>query len=88
MSWPLLTAVGLAGCWLYSLRRLGASQACLSVYSLLGLVTLGHFLWGSPDIPPVWYATIFTDALTGLAVLAFVAWSVRDSRTRRRQFQT
>ena len=34
-----------------------------------------HFLDGSPDIAPFWYATIFTDGLAGMAIVAFTAWS-------------
>lgn len=75
IAWPLLTAVGLVGYWLYAHRSYGRAHACLAIYSITGLVTLGHFLQGSPDIAAVWYATIFSDALLGLAVLAFVAWS-------------
>jgi len=82
VSWPLLTAVGLAGYRLYALRKYRAAQVCLALYSPLGLITLGHFLFGSPDIPAFWYATIFTDALTSLGVLAFAAWSVWDNRLR------
>ena len=75
VSWPLLTAIGLIGYWLYRQRRDRAAHTCLVIYSLTGLITPIHFLKGSPDIAPLWYATIFTDALAGLAVLAFVGWS-------------
>ena len=40
----------------------------------------GH---GSPDVPPIWYATIFTDGLTGIAVLAFTIWSALTVRAGR-----
>jgi hypothetical protein len=81
VSWPLFTAIGLAGYSLYTRRRYLAAHACLLSYSLLGLTTPGHFLAGSPDIAPFWYATIFTDGLAGLAVVAFTAWSVLAVRT-------
>jgi hypothetical protein len=80
VSWPLLTAVGLVGYRQYSRRRYREAHACLLAYSFTGISTLGHFLYGSPDIPPVWYATIFTDGLTGLAVLAFTVWSALTVR--------
>ncbi len=80
LSWPLLTAIGLLGYRLYARRRYVAAQACLAVYSLTGLSTLGHFVDGSPDIAPFWYATIFTDGLAGLAILAFAVWSARQGR--------
>ena len=75
LSWPLLTAIGLYGYRLHSRGRLEPAYACLLSYALLGLTTPGHFLDGSPDIAPFWYATIFTDGLAGLAIVAFTAWS-------------
>jgi hypothetical protein len=75
LSWPLLTAIGLYGYRLYSLGRFGPAYACLLAYAWLGLTTPAHFLDGSPDIAPFWYATIFTDGLAGLAIVAFTAWS-------------
>jgi len=75
LSWPLLTAIGLYGYRLYGQGRLRDAHVHLLIYSLTGLITPLHFLYGSPDIPPFWYATIFTDFLAGAAVVAFVAWS-------------
>lgn len=75
VSWPLLTWIGLTGYRRYRERRYREAHVCLVVYSLTGLVTLGHFIYGNPQIPAFFYATLFTDALTGLAMLAFVIWS-------------
>jgi hypothetical protein len=75
LSWPLLTAIGLIGYRAYARRRYPTAHACLVTYSFLGLVTVGHFLNGVPDIAPVFFATIFTDGLAGLALVAFTAWS-------------
>jgi hypothetical protein len=75
ISWPVLTALGVLGYWLYSRGRNSVAYACLLAYSLLGIATLGHFTAGSPHIGPFWYATIFTDGFAGIAIAAFVAWS-------------
>jgi hypothetical protein len=75
VAWPLLTWIGLTGYRRYRERRYREAHVCLVVYSLTGLATLGHFVFGNPQIPAFFYATLFTDALTALAVLAFVAWS-------------
>jgi hypothetical protein len=75
IAWPLLTWIGLTGYRRYRERRYREAHVCLAVYSLTGLATLGHFIYGNPQIPAFFYATLFTDALTALAVLAFVAWS-------------
>lgn len=79
ISWPTLTAAGVAGFWLYALGRYAAAYPLLALYSLLGIVTLGHFTEGSPHIPPFWYATIFTDAILGVVILAFAHWSAVTS---------
>lgn len=75
IAWPWLTAAGLLGYRLYSRRRYVAAYPLLALYSLLGISTLGHFAFGSPHIPPFWYATIFTDGLLGFAIFAFAHWS-------------
>jgi hypothetical protein len=75
VSWPLLTWIGLMGYRRYRERRYQEAHVCLAVYSITGIVTLGHFIYGNPKIPAFFYATLFTDALTGLAVLMFVLWS-------------
>jgi len=80
ISWPLLTAIGLLGYRWYTQGRYPAARAALLTYSFLGISTLGHFLDGSPDIAPFWYATIFTDALAGTAILAFAVWATRPQR--------
>jgi hypothetical protein len=77
LTWPALTAIGLLGYRLYARGRYSDAHMCLLAYSFLGISTLGHFLDGSPDIAPFWYATIFTDGLAGFAMAAFVAWSWR-----------
>ncbi len=71
-GWPLLTAVGGLGFWLYRRGSFPAAWACLGAYSFTGISSLIHFIDGSPHIPAFWYATIFVDALAGLAILAFV----------------
>ena len=74
--WPLFTAIGVLGYRLYRQERYSYAHACLLGYSFFALTTLGHFLDGSPDIAPFWFATIFTDALGGLAMLTFTVWSM------------
>jgi hypothetical protein len=85
LSWPLLTAIGLHGYRLYARGRYRDAHVHLSIYSLTGLITPLHFVYGSPDIPAFWYATIFTDFLAGASIVAFVGWSAsRPVRLRPR----
>jgi hypothetical protein len=71
IAWPLLTAIGLMGYRRYREDRYYEARTGLAIYSTTGMVTLGHFIFGSPHIPAIFYATLFTDTLTGLAVLGF-----------------
>jgi hypothetical protein len=77
VAWPLLTAAGLYGYRLYKQRRYTTANLLIALYAGLGLVTPLHFTAGNPDIPPFFYATIFTDGLAGLSLLVFALWSVR-----------
>jgi hypothetical protein len=88
VSWPLLTAIGLLGYRLYAEGRIRNAHACLLAYSFTGISTLGHFIYGSPDIPTFFYATIFTDGLTGFAVLGFTLRSISQERGRTRRAST
>ena len=83
LSWPILTAIGLHGYRLYVQGRYHDAHVHLLIYSFTGLITPLHFLSGSPDIAPFWYATIFTDFLAGAAIVAFVAWSASRPAPRR-----
>lgn len=82
VGWPLLTAIGLIGYRRYREQRYREAHVCLAVYSLTGLATMGHFIYGNPRIPALFYATLFTDFLAGLAVLAFVWWSATVAEPR------
>jgi hypothetical protein len=82
VGWPLLTAIGLTGYRRYRERRYQEARVCLAVYSLTGLATMGHFIYGNPKIPAFFYATLFTDALAGVAVLGFLLWSASVAEPR------
>jgi hypothetical protein len=79
VSWPLFTLLALAAYRRYAAGRHAAAHPLLAAYAVLPLTTPLHFTAGNPDVPAFWYATIFTDGLAGLLVLAFVAWSARRS---------
>ena len=83
LSWPALTAIGLYGYRLYTEARFREARICLLLYAPLGLLTPAHFLSGEPDVPPIFYATIFTDGLAGLAIAGFVVWSALSGPSSR-----
>ena len=77
----VLTIGGLHGYRLYRDGRLPEAHRMLALYSLTGLTTPLHFLSGNPEIPAFFYATIFTDGIAGLAILAFVLASASADET-------
>lgn len=79
VTWPLFTAFGIAGYRLYAQGRDRTAHVYLLTYSFIGWLTLGHFTAGNPDIPPFFYATIFTDAIAAAAITSFVVWSSRSA---------
>lgn len=86
VTWPLLTAFGIVGYRLVRRGRHRDARAWLIAYSFVGWLTLGHFTEGNPDIPPFFYATIFTDAIAAAAITAWVlwsAWATEDARSAR-----
>lgn len=74
--WIVLTVVGIAGYWLYKFRKFWQAYLCLMIYSLTGLASLGHYLYGSlSQFSLKMHLFIWTDALVGLAMLGFLLWS-------------
>jgi hypothetical protein len=84
IAWPLVTALGLWGYRQYRAGHVRSAAWALIGYSGLGISTLGHFLEPTPDIPPFFIATIFTDFLTGAAILIFGFWTLRETPRKRR----
>lgn len=83
--WPVLTA---AGFWAFARYRNGHYRGVstgLIAYAMLGFTSPGHFLGGIPDIPPFFFATIFTDFIGGTALLVFAAWLIVGGRRVRAQ---
>jgi hypothetical protein len=78
VSWPIFTWLAVQGYRLYARGDVRAARPRLLAYAAWTLFSLGHFTEGNPDIPPVFYATIFTDVLAGVLVLGFVVWSARS----------
>jgi hypothetical protein len=77
VSWPLLTAFGVAGYLLYRRERFAAANVCLVIYSYAGIGSLGHFLSGSPDaFTTRGLVSVLIDGVAGAAVLAVAVWSI------------
>jgi hypothetical protein len=77
ISWPLFTALGVAGYLLYRQGRFSQAHAFLIAYSYAVLSSLGHFLSGSPDeFTTRGLVSIFIDGIAGAALLAVALWSI------------
>lgn len=83
IAWVVFTAFGIAGYVRYRRGQVRSACALLAVYSLSGLVGLGHY--SAPGMSELaWWrhAHIWADILCGAAVLAFAVWAARgDART-------
>lgn len=76
ISWVILTAIGITGYGLYRVRNFGLAYLCLFLYSLTGLSSLGHYLYGDlSEFSAKMHLLIWTDACTGLGILGFTLWS-------------
>jgi hypothetical protein len=75
-SWVTWTIFGIAGYLLYKNQRFWLSYLCLLIYSICGLSSLAHYLYGSMhEFSSFMHVFILTDGLTGLGILGFTLWS-------------
>jgi hypothetical protein len=82
LSWPAFTAIGVLGYRWYRDGVYSKAHPALIVYSYTGLVSLGHFIYGSPsELTTRAVVSVFVDAVAGSVVL-FVA--LRSVVSRRR----
>ena len=83
IAWIVFTAFGLAGYLLYRRARVPLASALLGVYSISGLIGIGHYTAPGMSRLEWWrHAHIGLDILCGIAVLAFAVWSIRQTRRR------
>jgi hypothetical protein len=81
IAWLVFTAFGVAGYLQYRRGRIELGAGLLAVYSLSGLIGLGHYTAPGMSELAWWrHVHIWTDILCGSAVLAFAVWSVRQRR--------
>jgi hypothetical protein len=81
IAWIVFTAFGIAGYIVYRRGRIREGSALLAIYSISGLIGLGHYT--APGVSELaWWrhVHIAADFLCGVAVLTFAIWSVRQTR--------
>ncbi len=82
VSWFVFTAFGTAGFVLFMRHRITTAAACLAIYSVSGLVGLGHYtVPGATDMPWWRQLHVIADIALGIAMLAFAIWAVRGQQS-------
>lgn len=72
ISWLVFAAFGAAGYRLYRRGRFQAASLCLGVFSVSGLISLGHYsARGMSELAWWRHASIWIDIVLGAMVLAF-----------------
>ncbi len=83
LSWPAFTAIGILGYRWYRDGVYSKAHPALVVYSYTGLVSLGHFLYGSPgELTTRGLVSVLIDAVAGSVVLAVALRSIVARRRR------
>jgi hypothetical protein len=79
VSWFVFTALGVAGYALFLRERLRPAGILLALYSISGLIGIGHYtVAGATDMPWWRQAHIAADIACGIAILAFAVWTARQ----------
>ena len=77
VSWPLFTTLGVLAYRNYRDGNFSRAHPLLVAYSYTGLVSIGHFLYGSPsELTTRGAVSVFIDAAMGTLVLATAVWSM------------
>jgi hypothetical protein len=80
VSWFAFTAVAVFAYRSFREGRLSQAAGYLAIYSMSGLISIGHYVGISIDDLSVFQNTfVFLDIALGTAVLAFAAWTWRRS---------
>jgi hypothetical protein len=77
----VLTPFAIVGLVLLYRERVSAAAACLAIYSISGLIGLGHYMVPGVGELPWWrHAHIFADIACGVAIVVSAVWLRRRFR--------
>ncbi|HUP99876.1 MAG TPA: hypothetical protein VM093_05390 [Aeromicrobium sp.] len=77
VAWFVFTAAGGIGLWLWFRRRILGAALALTLYSVSGLIGIGHYTVPGALQMPWWrQAHVIVDIVCGVAVLGFVVWAL------------
>ena len=76
ITWVVMTLIGIMSYWLYSKHNFWLSYLFLSIYSVTGLSSPTHYLYGTlSQFSLKMHAFIWSDAFAGLLIIGFIIWS-------------
>ena len=76
ITWGVMTLIGTISYWLYCQQYFWSSYLLLGIYSVTGLSSPTHYFYGAmSQFSGKMHLFIWSDALAGLAVIAFIVWS-------------
>jgi len=76
ITWGVMTLVSAIAYWLYRQQYFWSSYLVLGIYSITGLSSPTHYFYGSmAQFSGKMHLFIWSDAIAGLAVIAFIVWS-------------
>ena len=76
ITWGVMTLVAVVSYWLYQQQYFWFSYFLLGIYSITGLSSLTHYFYGTmSQFSGKMHLFIWSDAIAGLAVVAFIVWS-------------
>jgi hypothetical protein len=79
--WPVVSSFGIAGYLLYRRGNYELAHPFLIAFSFLGLVSLAHFMAGSPDdLPTRGLISVLIDGVAGITTLGVAVWSILARR--------
>ena len=76
ISWGVMTAIAIMSYLLYNKQYFWLSYLFLGIYSVTGLSSPTHYLYGAlSQFSIKMHVFIWLDAIAGLSVVAFIIWS-------------
>lgn len=76
ITWAIMTAIAIISYWLYSKKNYWLSYVALIIYSITGLSSPAHYLYGAmSEFSVKMHFLIWTDFLAGISVIGFIIWS-------------
>ena len=76
-SWIILTIIGITGYIFYCKNNLWLAYTCLSIYSLTGMFSPGHYVFKTTEnFSLKMHIFIWLDFIAGISMVSFIIWSI------------